>query len=75
MDYHQKLRYCEDSISDNKYAMMRRLAATLTVDDVLLGTKSLSTSIDTIRYDRRCGFNVRSKADMSQLNLPHGNDN
>ena len=26
----------------------------------------------TIRYDTRCYFNVRSKADMSQLNLPHG---
>ena len=25
---------------------------------------------DTIRY-----FNVRSKADLSQLNLPHGNNN
>ena len=32
---------------------------------------------DTIRYDTRCYFNVRSKADigLSQLNLPHGNDN
>ena len=30
---------------------------------------------DTIRYDTRCCFNVRSKADMSQLNLPHGTDN
>ena len=30
---------------------------------------------DTIRYDTRCYFNVRSKADMSQLNLPHGNNN
>jgi len=29
----------------------------------------------TIRYDTRCYFNVRSKADMSQLNLQHGNDN
>ena len=27
---------------------------------------------DTIRYDQRCYFNVRSKANMSQLNLPHG---
>jgi len=27
----------------------------------------------TIRYDTRCYFNVRSKANMSQLNLPHGN--
>jgi len=29
----------------------------------------------TIRYDTRCYFNVRSKADMSQLNLPHVEDN
>ena len=29
----------------------------------------------TIRYDTRCYFNVRSKADMSQLNLPHGINN
>jgi len=26
----------------------------------------------TIRYDTRCYSNVRSKADTSQLNLPHG---
>jgi len=25
-------------------------------------------------HDTRCYFNVRSKADMSQVNLPHGND-
>ena len=30
---------------------------------------------DTIRYDTRCYINVRSKANMSQLNLPHGTDN
>ena len=29
----------------------------------------------TIRDDTRCYFNVRSKADISQLNLPHGTDN
>ena len=29
----------------------------------------------TIRYDTRCYFNVRSKANMSQLILPHGTDN
>ena len=28
----------------------------------------------TIRYDTRCYFNVRSKADISQLNLQHGNN-
>jgi len=29
----------------------------------------------TIRYDTRRYFNVRSRADISQLNLPHGTDN
>ena len=28
-----------------------------------------------IRYDTRCYFNVRSKSDISPLNLPHGTDN
>ena len=28
-----------------------------------------------IRYDIKCYFNVRSKADISQLNLPHGTNN
>jgi len=36
---------------------------------------SVSSSLDAPRYDTRCYFNVRAKADMSQLNLPHGNDN
>ena len=34
-----------------------------------------SRTDDTIRYDTRCYFNVRSKADMIQQNLPHGDDN
>jgi len=32
-------------------------------------------SCDDHSYDTRCYFNVRSKADISQLNLPHGTDN
>ena len=32
-------------------------------------------SFFAIRYDTRCYFNVRSKADMSQLNLPYGSKN
>jgi len=32
------------------------------------------TAYDTIRYDTRCYFNVCSKANMSQLNLPHGDN-
>ena len=35
---------------------------------------SVSTAA-SVRYDTRCRFNVRSNADMSQLNLPHGTDN
>jgi len=37
-----------------------------------LGTEYIG---NTTRYDTRCYFNVRSKADMSQLNLPHRNNN
>jgi len=29
----------------------------------------------TLRHDTRCYFNVRSKANMSRLNQPHGTDN
>ena len=32
-------------------------------------------SFSTIRYEMRCYFNVRSEADMGQLNLPHGTKN
>ena len=38
-------------------------------DDVPMETALL------LRYDTRCWFNVRSKADMNQPNLPHGTDN
>jgi len=34
--------------------------------------KKRSGENSTIRYDTRCYFNVRSKADISQLYLQHG---
>jgi len=37
-------------------------------------TAFFRTLYDTIRYDMRYYFNVRSKADMSELYLPHGTD-
>jgi len=37
--------------------------------------KPISVIRYELRYDTRCYFNVRSKADTSQLSLPHGNDN
>jgi len=30
---------------------------------------------NTIRYDTRCCYNLHSKADATQLNLPHGTRN
>ena len=36
--------------------------------------KSVAWHSGRIRYDTRCCFNVRSKADMSRLNLQHGDD-
>ena len=35
----------------------------------------LPQKCNMIRYDTRCYFNVHSKADKSQLNLPHKNNN
>jgi len=37
--------------------------------------KLVNNKYDMIRYDTRCYINVRSKANMSQLNLPHATDN
>ena len=38
-------------------------------------TSRVLSRYDTIRYDTRCYSNMRLKADMSQLNVPHGTDN
>ena len=37
--------------------------------------RSVNLAVGKLRYDTRCYFNVRSKADTNQLNLLHGNDN
>ena len=39
------------------------------------GGKLLIRTLTSLLYNTRCYFNVRSKANMSQLNLPHGTDN
>ena len=41
---------------------------------ISIRSQLLPTRRGEIRYDTRCYFNVRSKADMSQLNLPHGTE-
>jgi len=42
-----------------------------------VGPREACIRYDTIRYDtiRDASFNVRLKADISQLNLQHGTDN
>ena len=49
----------------------------LTIGKLISGIEltCFSSLCDTIKYDTRCYFNVRSKADISQLNLPHGTAN
>ena len=42
---------------------------------IAIGSCATGQTDDTIRYDTIRYFNVRSKADISQLNLPHGTDN
>ena len=45
------------------------------MDSYYAGLHRLYRSVKSTQYDTRCYFNVRSKADISQLNLPHGTDN
>jgi len=37
--------------------------------------RTQNCTVDATRRDTRCSFNVRTKADLSQLNLPHGINN
>jgi len=76
-------RACRESLLrklTNKAIESRRMTLCVFVSNVI-ANHSLAADgeqvvfTDTIRYDARCYFNVRSKADISQLNLPHGNDN
>ena len=76
-------RYSEDSAQFFLLCKMFRyknrwfLGVTVTQEHALLlldgGPDSIMHGKE--RYDTRCYFNVRSKAYMSRLNLPHGNDN
>jgi len=51
------------------------ISASNTETDRLTDHGTAVIRYDTIRYVTRCRFNVRSKADISQLNLPHGTNN
>jgi len=58
-----------------KKPLNRHISATVRQILMTFGIVTHIGPYDTIRYDTRCYFNVRSKADISQLNLPHGTDN
>ena len=55
----------------------RLINTCLWISNCYLVSLTLYIPYATVRYDTRCYFNVRSKADISQLNLglPHGTDN
>jgi len=53
----------------------KKYAALIHKDFLLEQLEDKNQGGHTILYDTRCYFNVRSKADISQLNLPHRNDN
>jgi len=55
---------------DWKYAKKRVVVCSVPLN----ATRSFTIS-SAERYDTRCYFNVRSKANMSQLNLPNGTNN
>jgi len=45
------------------------------VPEILADRQTIRHVAIRYEYDTRCYFNVRSKVDMSQLNLPHGTNN
>jgi len=58
------------------FLLAQQRAAQRMREQPLILVLTLGSSSDlTIRYDTRCYFNVRSEADVSQLNLPHGTNN
>jgi len=53
----------------------RRVKRCIIIIIIIIVRVGLPRSKLVLRYDTRCYFNVRSKADISQLNLTHGTDN
>ena len=64
------IRHQKKITPPNFFAGSILLPAVNVVDDPAWTSICLSTSDHTIQYDTRCYINVRSKANMSQLNLP-----
>ena len=65
---------CETLMS-TKHAINDKLQGSVTTRLKCGGVVSNQIKKGLLRYDTRCYFNVRSKADINLLNLPHGDDN
>jgi len=59
----------------HRHAVKPEVIKPTRANQALFSKNIVSRHVRQIRYDTRCYFNVRSKADISQLNLPHGTDN
>jgi len=78
-------RSLEGKLADTEDCLLQKVREVANARDVQTGLRieldSLQTMIAneedryTIQYDTRCYINVRSKANVSQLNLPHATDN
>jgi len=65
--------FCSLAVLDPRVGrIMDVLSPFLSLSSVILIDSSTGCPVHTIRYDMSCYINVRSKADMSQLNLLHG---
>ena len=77
----QRLHHSADHQRRHSLATIRRRNRGLWPDCLLSilctswSAPKIEIYINTILYGTSCYFNVRSKADISRLNLPHGNDN
>jgi len=77
MRVHYGVDYVENSIANRRNRFVNKYGE-ISVSNVVLIRFVCFTRIlvaFVLRYDTRCYFNVRSKANISQLNLPHGTDN
>jgi len=66
---------CRHGIANNRKCRPKSSCSQLVV--LMKSRHQLSSEFFsvTVRYDTRCYFNVQSKADMSQFNLPDGTNN
>ena len=71
----EALRLAEDVLELGEVEKVAFQRLSVRVDLLHLVLQLLKRRLTQIRCDTRCYFNVRSKADTSQLTVPHGTNN